>query len=171
MRSALPFATLLIACCAHAHPAPSLPQWQVEPARTTVSPIAVPAPADDDPYLAVPRVLDALNRARAAQGAPPLRLDRALCAVAQQGPAVFFQYGGTGAKAEQRTAEVLDGELNRFRHVYLRKAAVVLAPPSLTAVDGTKVPPAMNPKMAYVGIAVEQRQQETAVVLIFAELL
>lgn len=131
------------------------------------SPAPTTQPAEEDFYLAVPRILDALNLARAAQGMEPVRLDRALCAVAQQGTSVFLQYGGRGA--EQRTAGVLASELDRFHHVYRRVATAVLTAPSPRALATTALQPALDAEMAYVGIAVEPWQREMAVVLIFAQ--
>lgn len=161
---------LMFWSCAASHPRPQDQRQELQPTPSPepVLPAAarVSPDSDEDPYLAVPRVLDGLNRARAAQGVAPVRLDRALCALAQRGTAIFFQYGGHGA--ETRTANVLADELDRFRHVYLRVRTAVLAPPSLSAVAGA-LQPAMDADWAYVGIAVEQQRQETAVVLIFAQ--
>lgn len=160
--------TLVVASCA-ARPRPETPasNWASSVSETdppAVTPESAKAGDGDDPYLAVPNILDALNRARAELGIGPIRLDRALCAVAQQGTAVFFQYGGRGA--EQRTASVLGVELERFRHVYAEVRTAVLPSEALSTV--TALQPAMDAEMTYVGIAVEEQRAEKAVVLIFA---
>jgi hypothetical protein len=158
------FTTILSSC---ARPPLSVPQVRPPP-KVAAHAREPTVDRDEDPYLAVPRVLDGINQARAAQGVAPVRLDRALCALAQQGTAVFFQAGGRGV-AETRTATMLGTELDRFRRVYLRARAAVLAPQTLSEVVGATQQTAMDSDWQYVGIAVEQQRQETAVVLIFAQ--
>lgn len=162
---------VFIASCAAARVRSETPvkRW-VAPVSQAEPPASAATAANvDDLYLAVPNVLDALNRARAERGIAPVRLDRALCALAQQGTAVFFQYGGRGASAEQRTANVLASELDRFRHVYRHVKTAVLDADVLSKVTTSTLQPAMDAEMAYVGIAVEEQRSEKAIVLIFAQ--
>jgi hypothetical protein len=164
--------TVFIASCAGARVRSETPtKREVGPVSQAEAPAprSVTEPKVDDLYLAVPNVLDELNRARAEHGIAPVRLDRALCALAQHGTAVFFQYGGRGAGAEQRTANVLASELDRFRHVYRRVKTAVLDADALSNVTTSTLQPAMDAEMAYVGIAVEEQRSEKAIVLIFAQ--
>lgn len=164
---------LLLSCAAQQPPAatppPSQPAGHLLASHAAAPPTR--RPDEDDFYLAIPRILESLNKSRAAQGVDPIRLDRALCAVAQQGVAVFLQYGGhlRQAGAEQRTASVLAAELDRFHHVYRRVATAVLTTPAPMAFAPATLQPALDAEMAYVGIAVEPLQHEMAVVLIFAQ--
>lgn len=159
---------LLVAtsCATHAHPEPQTPT-SVDLSEPPAAKASAPKPSDanEDAYLAVPRMLDAINRARATRGVAPVRLDRALCAVAQQGLSVFSQFGGLGS--EQRTADALARELDRFHYVYPggAKTAVLMAP---TVLAVATLQPAMEAEVVYVGIAAERLGSELAAVLIFA---
>lgn len=163
--------TLLLICSAcgssTAHRQQSVAVPRVEPTPPMLRPAPQTPTQTDDPYLAIPALLAMINRTRAERGAAPLRLDRALCAVAQRGAAAFVQHGGRGA--EQRTAVGIADELDRFRRIYVRVATVVFATKGLSPEVAPSLQPALDPEMLSCGIAVEPLREEQAIVLILGQ--
>lgn len=155
--------TLLLAACKQGiQPPPKAPIPSPSPAPPLAPTAAQHPSAQPDLYLAMPAVLNRLNAARAALGAPPLQIDRGLALVAQQASA---HYQRLGAGLDRRTAERLGigdkvadeaaRELAAFSLTFSDvRAAVVCVEELAQAVDALRPALALDPAMRYAGLVV-----------------
>jgi hypothetical protein len=110
----------------------------------------------------MPTVLHALNEARAAHGAQPLRIDRGLALVAQQTSA---RYQRQGAGLDRRTAARLGigdrvasdayRELSAFSLTFSDVRALIACLDDLSTVPQA-MQPAMDTAWRFAGLAVDQ---------------
>jgi hypothetical protein len=104
-----------------------------------------------DVELAPARLLDAINRNRAARGAPALRPDPTLTRVARHSAGAFF------AKPERNEREIVaeaNAELERFGLSYRRVAAVAML--VTDPLDAAALEPALETGAGAAGVAVAQ---------------
>jgi hypothetical protein len=139
--------TLLVflMACAHAPTAAAASRPKPSPIHSSPPPNAVLT----QPW-EMPELFDALNLHRRMAGAPALRIDRGLCAVAERATA---EYRRLGRGAEPRVLALLNQDLQGFALTFdTTRAAVVIveelqqAPQLLHA--------ALDPSMAYAGLVI-----------------
>lgn len=148
-RVAMRFIYMVIAfclvACAHAPAAAAAPRPQPPPKPFSPLPSAVITPEWE-----LPELLDAINRQRRIVGAPALRIDRGLSAVAERANA---EYRRVGRGRERQVNNLLDRDLEGFALTFVETQSAVIAVEELQ-----QAPPllhaAMNPSMAYAGIVI-----------------
>jgi hypothetical protein len=104
----------------------------------------------EDIDLAMPRLLMAINEARAKHGAAVLHVDRGLALVAQVAAA---EYQKLGRGFEQRVAAGANQDLRAFSLVFRQVLAMVICVDRLEQAQAV-LQPALDPKMQYVGLTV-----------------
>jgi uncharacterized protein YkwD len=104
-----------------------------------------------DVELAPARLLDAINRNRAARGAPVLRPDATLTRVARHSAGAFF---ALPARSEHEIVAEANAELERFGLSYRRVAALAML--VTDPLDAAALEPALEAGAGAAGIAVAQ---------------
>jgi hypothetical protein len=125
--------------------------------------LAAPVRAsDDETERAAGRVLLAINAHRRTRGAPPLRPDAELTAVAQRAAALLSEPTADRDAVMQRA----NGELERFALRYRRVAAVTVVVRDL--LDAATLEPALDTGAGVVGIATAEQHAAGTIAVIFA---
>jgi len=119
--------------------------------------------SDDESERAAGRVLLAINAHRRTRGAPPLRPDAELTAVAQRAAAALLTASAAERDAVMQRA---NGELERFALSYRRVAAVTVVVRDL--LDAATLEPALDAGAGVVGIATAEQHDAGTIAVIFA---
>jgi hypothetical protein len=119
--------------------------------------------SDDESERAAGRVMLAVNAHRRTRGAPPLRPDAELTAVAQRAAAVLL----TATPAERDAVmQRANEELERFALRYRRVAAVTVVVRDL--LDAATLEPALDTGAGVVGIATAEQHEAGTIAVVFA---
>ncbi|HMI91910.1 MAG TPA: hypothetical protein VK509_11130 [Polyangiales bacterium] len=119
--------------------------------------------SDDESERAAGRVLLAINAHRRTRGAPPLRPDAELTAVAQRAAAALLAQPAEDRDAVMQRA---NGELERFALSFRRVAAVTVVVRDL--LDAATLEPALDAGASVVGIATAEQVDAGTIAVIFA---
>jgi 3'-phosphoadenosine 5'-phosphosulfate sulfotransferase len=95
--------------------------------------------------------LDAINRQRRVVGAPALRIDRGLCAVAERATAAYQRLGRGN---EKEVDKLLKRDLEGLALTFERTKTAVATIEELRHAPQQLLRAAMDPSMAYAGIVI-----------------